>query len=189
MKRILFALVLALAAPAGASTIVAAAGQPFYLVGDVITVSFIGDPEGSGISSCEATVAFDEALAEGLTFHQEPFTTNGNPWIRFRSEVGGGIYPGGFIDIFNQESTLYDQGIGPDGPTTSVITLRAVAPGELVLRLTDASDPPARRTSFFGDITYEPLHIVIVPEPGTAMLLALGLVAMASRCRAPEASA
>jgi hypothetical protein len=122
-------------------------------------------------------------LAEPLTFHQEPFTTHGNPWIRFHSEVGGGLCPGGFIDIFQQEAVDSDHGFGPNGPTKSAITLRSIAPGELVLRLTDASDPPARYTSFFGDITYEPVRILIVPEPSIAALFALGLVAMRMRAQ------
>ena len=68
----------------------------------------------------------------------------------------------------------------PDAPVTSTIVLSAAAPGFVTIDFEGLTGSPTQ-LDFFGLSTGTGTSLVIVPEPGSAALVALGLVALARR--------
>jgi hypothetical protein len=166
---------------ARASTIVGTAERSIVQVGETFAVTFVGDAEGIPSADCWATITFDGLLAEPLSVEETAF-----PGWAAGSGPGHGIYPDwpGIVKIFEQSSMDYVN--PPAGTTTSVVTLRALAPGELVIALRgSAAEVGNFYTEFWNPyLTYEPVRIQIVPEPSIAALFALGLAAIARQRRA-----
>jgi len=167
----IFALVLLLAmsSTAQTATLTITPDKQVYQVGETITLSIVGDPEGTADNAIFGRIRFDGDLADYVSSHQEPLTSFSLPWVL-------GPLTGGedFGDALNQFRAL--EGIPPDGPLIANVTLLATAPGAL-----DYSwqlFPGPFGLDFFGLTDAPGGSVTIVPEPATGALVALGLIAM-----------
>ncbi len=211
MRRIILTIALLLVClPAHAATITITSDQPIYDVGDTITLSVHGDPEGAIGWGVYGGLVWDPALAETLSVTQQPL---GDQWIL----GGGAALPAvaGRATVWNQiheQAFSTDESVGgPGAAVTSTIVLRATAPGPLtfaweeettyravygldaqgqyvLVRLVPVSTNPT--LDFFG-ATSSGYSVSIlgdsavapVPEPSAALIFATSLVVCAIATR------
>jgi hypothetical protein len=171
--RMLVALVPCLlwAAPAPAAVIARVIAPATVGVGaqfDVELRADLGDPVlGWGLD-----LAFDPAVVQRIT----P-TTIGPDWFAVSASDGDGL-----------------AGIAAGGLTgerqLAVLRFQAIALGStsfvLSDTLADLSEGFALDPAGFASVTYQGASVNVVPEPGTALLTALGLLGLAARRRARD---
>jgi len=182
MQRFAIALaaVLAAASSAQAVSVAITADQPSYLPGDTITLSVIVDATGAYDTGIYGQFSYDTAILTGGSVSQNALTSFGGfvPWVL--GPVGCSDEPG-FCSAFNQQVSLtpylVDQ---PAGFVISTITFTAGAVGSTDLVW---STGPPYEFRFFGLTTAPGTTVQVVPEPATAALLALGLVALGAARR------
>jgi hypothetical protein len=174
LRRLVLASLL-LAAPASATTLTVTPDKSTYLVGETITLSVFGDPEGRQALVIVGRLLFPAELASYADSSQSPLTAFGG-WL---SWIQGGLTGGpGFADAFYQIA-----GHSPlpvDGPLTASVILLATSPGSLDFMWLTSGDEQLR---FFGLTTAPGGSVTIVPEPATGLLVTLGLVATALAAR------
>jgi hypothetical protein len=163
---------------AGAATLTITPDLPVYQVGDTITLNVSGDAEGAADNLIYGPLLFDADLANYVSSHQQPLTTN-----RFRWSVGSLSGGGGFAEAFSQTPGLEPD--VPDGPLLASVTLRATAPGILEYSWRTDGDP-GLRLDFFGLTEAPGGSVLIVPELSPGPLLGLGLIAIAMGRRSAQ---
>lgn len=172
------ALVAVLAAPASGATLTVTPDRSTYQVGDTITLDVVGDPEGMLANSVFGFIVFDAEVASYQASHQQPLTEFGRPWT-LGTLTGGVDFAGrGFADVFSQFGGL--GGSRPENELIASVTLMALSEG--VLEFDWGFD-----FQFF-DVPEPPIpSVLIVPEPSTLALAALGMLgtALAWRRRGP----
>jgi hypothetical protein len=171
MRALLLAIsaAVALATAASAATLTITPDRSTYAVGDTITLSVFGDSEGAADSTIYGRILFDGSLATYVSSSQVGLTSFGGalPWVT--ALLSGGD---GFAEAFNQVSTP----IAPaDGPLFATAVLQATEPG--LLRY-DWQVGGAFPVDFFGLTDAPGGSVVIVPEPATRTLVAMGLLAL-----------
>jgi hypothetical protein len=183
MRRTLLALVVALVAAswtaASAATLTVESDKLTYLVGETITLTVFGDDEGVEALFVQGVLLYSGALVDNGTRSQTPL---GPGW-----QVPAGLAEGD--DGFNAYSLafyqhrLFDESDSPNLPgTLSVVTLIAQAIG--VVDVSWDTTEPFDQLAFFGLTSAPGTSFSIVPEPGTAVLLGIGLFYLAVRRRA-----
>jgi hypothetical protein len=167
---------LLLTSAASATTLTVTPDKSTYLVGETITLSVFGDPEGTQTNVILGRLLFPAELASYADSSQEPLTSFGGGLSWFQGTLVGGS---GFAYAFYQ---IGDQSALPvDGPLMASVTLLATAPGSLDYRWESAVGGDQLR--FFGLTTAPGGSVTIVPEPATGLLVAFGLVATALAVR------
>jgi len=135
-----FALGLLFALPASAATISITSDLPSYAVGDTITLTIIGDPQGGAANGVYGQIVYDATIADTLSAVQMPLTSNGAPWI-----VGATTIGDGYATVWNQIGGFEPQ--AADGPSISTIQLHAAYGGTLEIGWGTAR---GLELSFFG---------------------------------------
>ena len=163
---------LLLGGSAGAATLTITPDKSTYLVGETITLSVLGDAEGTSDNGIFGRLLFDGGLASYVDSVQIVLTsaTGGLPWF------AGALFGGdGFAEAFNQAS--FGTPRVPDGPLMATVTLLATAEGTLSYEWqTEGSGE--LRFDFFGLTNAPGGSVTIIPEPATGLLLALGLLGL-----------
>lgn len=167
LRCLLLAGALLLAAgPARAITLSIAPDQATYGVGETVTLSVLLDLEGTPAQVFDGRIEFDAALATGLDV-----TTS------LDEQVGIPPFPDcgpGYCDVFDHSLPAPVFGL-----VTATVTLSADAPGEV-----DVVWNPAP----LGIVGAPGTSFTIVPEPGAAGLVAMGLAGLAGHARRRRAA-
>jgi hypothetical protein len=163
----------AVAAGAHAATLTITSDKSTYQVGESITLTVLGDSGGVPDLAINGRLLFEPELAEHVSASQSQLTSFGSIlWIRTALSHGEG-----FADAFDQ--TVGTTPFTVDQALTSIVVLRAIAPGEL--NFDWAVDFGVDSLGFFGLTNAPGGSVTIVPEPSTGWLLALGLAALCSQ--------
>jgi hypothetical protein len=180
---VLSALLIA-ASAANAATLTVTPDKTSYAVGETITLSIVGDAEGATAIGVQGYLLFDKTLAGFSSMSQQALTSSGGAttWL-----VGGALRSSQSLPqfrpgclVFNQVHPFEGVLVTPDNPLIATLQLQALAPGSLDLSWeTDVRS--GLHLMFFG-LSDAPGASVLIhtPEAGTAALLALGLVQLAS---------
>jgi hypothetical protein len=162
---------LLLASSAGAVTLTLAADRSTYQVGETITLSVVGDAMGASTDVVFGRLLFDGDLADHSGSSQIGLTSNGGaiPWVVLTLFGGDG-----FADAFSQVAGLSP--FIPDQSLSATVLLLAMAPGTLDVQWD--LGPSSSQLRFFGLTNAPGATVTIVPEPTTALLLAVGLLAL-----------
>jgi inner membrane protein involved in colicin E2 resistance len=179
MNRFGFAAVLAIVGLAGlgsdarAASLSISTDQPTYTIGQTVTVTVIGDSQGASDNAIAGTLQYSNTLTDTVGSSQSLLISSGLPWIP------------GILSTSDGSAEVFDQSRGAILPPatvsnqlTSTATLTAMGLGTVTLSWAPGLD-------FFGLSSGPSASFTIVPEPGTALLVGLGLagIALAGRRR------
>lgn len=180
---------------AHAATLSLVLDKTVYAPGETVTIRLIGDSQGAVDHSLfAALIKPDPSVLYDLKLDRfAPPTSDGIPWIQGAqlAPVCGPNPSECFLMNMIHFNPATDSRVGVDSAlepfTYAVLTGTAGAPGVYDLAWTTA---PTRHVDFFGltstagaTFTIGQMTTVLAPEPGTAALLALGLVGLASARR------
>lgn len=170
------------ASAAKAATLTVTPDKTSYEVGETITLSIVGDAEGAAALGIQGYLLFDKTLAGFVSMSQQPLVSGTTTWL-----VGGALrncesspqLRSGCL-LFNQILPIAGATGVPDNLLIATLQLQALAPGVLDFSW-DTDTQSGLHLMFFG-LPDAPGASVLVhsPEPGTGLLLALGLVQLAS---------
>jgi hypothetical protein len=174
MKRIGFALVafFALAgfgAAARAATLLVVTDQLTYTVGQTVTVTVTGDSQGGTDNAINGTLQYSAALTDTVISTQSLLLSSGLPWI-----PGTLTTSDGSAEVFDQSRGGILPPATVSNQLTSTATLTAMGLGTVNLSWAPGLD-------FFGltSASGTSFTVVSAPEPGTGLLIALGLTGVA----------
>ena len=174
MKRLGFAVVLAIVALAGwgsearAASLSIGTDQPTYTIGQTVTVTVTGDSQGGSDNAIAGTLQYSSTLTDTVSSSQSLLISGGLPWLP------------GILSTSDGSSEVFDQSRGGILPAatvsnllTSTLILTATGLGTVTLSWAPGLD-------FFG-LSSGPSasFTVLAPEPGTALLIGLGLAGIA----------
>ncbi len=176
------ALAIALGTPigAGAASLTLESDEATYVVGETIVLTVTGLSEGAVADGLFAQLDYEGALTEGVSGSQIVHTTMNGAMSWF----GGGdigIQGDGTAFVLNQVAPTAPNGPSSTdpAPTIGTATLIAEAVGTVhVSYFVQAGD--ILTLSYFGITSLPGITFLIVPEPVTGALLALGLAAFAA---------
>ena len=185
MKRTLIAMVaaLGLASSASAATLSLDTDAATYNVSDTITVTMtlnIDGTEGAGATSAFAQISWDGVVGVGAANS----TQSGN-----LTSFSGGLNwtAGGGLCVSGSLCTMIDQlqgltSFAPDSPDsiTATLEIHANAIGALNLQVVDGTFNVFGLNSAATQIGANAAAATVVPEPGTAAMVGLGLLGLAS---------
>ena len=177
MKRAVLVAVVAslwLAAGAASAAIVTiSADASVYSVGDIITLTVNTDAQGEILFDAQAWVAYTGPVTS-LTANQ---VAGAGGWIT--GTLSAGVSPG-FRMVLAQI-----HGFGSNSGTTisSVLTFSADAPGTGTFTIGGNPNFPGSPFLFGTATPGASVSVTIVPEPATATLLGVGLMAFAAAAR------
>lgn len=185
---------LASGSAAHAATLSLVLDKTVYAPGETVTIRLIGDSQGGTDHSLFASlIKPDPSVLLDLKLERfAPPTSDGFPWIQgaqLQPPCGPNPSECTLINMIHFNGLNSDVGVDPalEPFTYAVLTGTAGLPGEYNLAWTTA---PTRHVDFFGltstagaTFTIGQMTTVLAPEPGTAALLALGLVGLASARR------
>ena len=142
-----------------------------YSVGEEITLSVFGDPQGASGFSAFGRLQYDPSLARFVGASQSPLTSFAVPWTLCVLENGPG-----FVDAFCQIRGVSPQPV--DNALASTLVLQATNTGMLTLAWLEDMSPFS--LEFFGIADPQGATLTIVPQPSTGALLSLGLAITAA---------
>ena len=173
--------VLGLASAVQAATLSVVADQASYSPGDTITLTVTGDSQGATATGIFGRLLFSSAGAispAGATPTQTTLLALGSiPWLAGVTSCSSST-----CDMFNQ--------VGAFGATPApasnllVATVSFLAgPGLGIVNVTWETNPGTGFALDFFGLTNAPGTSFVIPEPATALLLGLGLAALATARR------
>ena len=181
MPRSIFVLLasLATASAANAVSVAIVADQVSYLPGQTVTLTVIADPTGGVDDAVYGRIEYDASILLGGAVDQNALTSFGGTfvWLENALQCGGGTCEA-FSQIGPIAQVAADQSAGFVLSTIS-FTAGAVGSTDIVWSTGGPFDPFP--FDFFGLTDAAGVTVNVVPEPATAALLALGLVALGVR--------
>jgi PEP-CTERM motif-containing protein len=180
LRVLLFAALLA--SPVGAATLSISSDKLTYNVGETMTLTVFGDDEGAIAYSIYGKLLYSGALVDNGPNNGTQFQTLLGPgWTKnVLLATDDGVDAS--IDAFGQISLPAQSADNLPG-LLSTVTLIATAPGAVDVSWDDSAVHPGFGLQFFGLTSAPGTSFTIVPEPTTAALLGLGLLALAIRRR------
>ena len=177
MKTLLvsFMCVTAIASAAHGVSLAVSSDKLTYNVGETITLTVSGDDAGVTAYGIHGRLIYDGSLVD----HGSRTQNRAGPvgvWVVGPLNAVDTNGPGSFSDAMNQSAAAGTDAANYPG-VVSVVTLIAQAVG-LVDVQWGTTDP--NQLYFFGVTSAPGTSFTIVPEPASAALLALGLVALAA---------
>lgn len=159
----------ALAGSAGAATLGITTDKPTYLIGETVTVTVTGDSQGASDNAIFGELVYSGTLTDTVGASQTAHISLALPWTTNALATGEGA------------SEVFDQTRGLLGASTvqnllsATLTLTAVGLGTVNL------DWNTGTLDYFGiaSASAPGTSFEIVPEPGTALLVVLGLLGLA----------
>ncbi len=137
MKAFLGLSILFLATAVQAATIAITSDRSDYAVGDTITLTITGDPQGGSGYGALGLITYDSILADTLAATQTPLSGAGGEWIVGDLDTGDG-----FSVVWNQIAGL--EPLAADGLSVTTVQLVAQYGGTLSIDWSDDS------LDFFG---------------------------------------
>jgi hypothetical protein len=182
-----------LVATADAATLSISPDKTTYLVGERITLRVIGDDEGAVSDGIYGRLEFDGSLVDFGGPGQTRLIGASEPWnlliLRWGEDIvildPDGQPVGGpteaIAEAFHQRPAIAeDTAINLPGVLSTVI-LSAQAAGIVNVNWHIAADPLG--LNFFGLTSAPGTSFTISPEPGTGLLVIVGLIGLAGRRR------
>ena len=185
MRILLCVAVLAFASTASGASLSVSSDKYTYLYGETVTLTIIGDPGGATSYGIQGRLDYSGAQVDNGTRSQITLTGPYGKW------VAGALYANddgvnAYSFAFNQTSSIEQTSTNLPG-VLSTVTLIATGLGLVQVNWHTALD--GEQLDFFG-LTNAPGTTfcipgdgdpcALIPEPGTAGLLGLGLVALAA---------
>jgi PEP-CTERM motif. len=183
MMRLLFiAVLLSIANLASAATLTLYSNKLTYHVGETITLTVLGNPQGATSYAAFGVLRYNGALVDNGTRTQPTLSGPSGPWVKNPlNNVDTNANDGGSFSYAFAQITLNAQ-TATNIPATplSTVTLIAKALGIVTVDWDTAGGPT--QLDFFG-LTNAPgtsFYIIATeePEPATGSLLGLGLVVL-----------
>jgi len=170
---IVLATVLAMTSGAQAVSVELVADQTVYLPGQMVTIQVVVDATGASDSVVFGTVEYDPLILLDGIADQETLTSFDGHLVWWPETPPVPCRGDGFCDAFFQVASESEFPVdqGP-GFVISTMTFTAGALGATNMEW------PEEGLRFFGVSSAPGITITVVPEPATAALCALGLVAL-----------
>jgi hypothetical protein len=156
----------------------------WYAPGQTITITLVGDSQGATDNTLFAAIPvdFDVLVDPHVERFMPPPQAGKDPWLVGASAPGAAVcpYQANRCMLLNAIYPVVGQVAGVDPAnepfTYAVFTATAGLPG--VYDIDFVVTPTTQRVDFFGLTSAPGITITIVPEPGTAGLLAVGLLGL-----------
>ena len=180
MKHWWFTVVLiSVASTASAVTLSVQSDKLTYGIGETITLTVTGDPGGATTYGVLGVLRYNGALVDNGTRTQTTLSGPLGPWLKLPlNNVDTNANDGGsFSYAFIQNTGSPQTATNIPASTLATVTLIAQATG-LVDVDWDTLAGSASELDFFGLTDAPGTSFTIVPEPGMAALLGLGLLAL-----------
>jgi len=194
MRRLVASLLVSLLAVsvASAATLSVTSDKLTYVIGETITLTVIGDPQGATSYGVFGELRYNGALVNSGTRTQPTLIGPLGPWIKAPLNTRDtNLDDGGsFSDAFSQIAADAQTATNIPGTTLSTVTLIATAIGLLEVNWHTAFD--GSQLDFFGltsapgisvCITAEGFPSCAVPEPSTGLLVIAGLIGFGAHRR------
>lgn len=186
---------LAIAVRADAATLTVTTDKPFYAPGETVTITTVGNSGGATDVYMFGALEFDPAALLSPASITLPIETGTSAsWISGILGCAAPV-PAGSCWILNHIHFPPDPPLGMDPieQTLATITATAGAPG---LYSIEWSDAPGLELYFFGltggpgaKLVISNTTFQVTPEPRTALLIGLGLIALGTSARRFRVSA
>jgi hypothetical protein len=170
--------VCAMATAANAASLAVSPDKLTYNIGETITLTVTGDDGGASTYGIFGRLDYSGALVDNGTRSQMTLTGNNGNWIKGTlSASDNGVNASS--EVFNQIAPPFDADTATNLPgTLATVTLIAMNLG--LVNVTWHTVLDGFHLSFFGLTDAPGTSFTIVPEPATAVLLGLGLLALAT---------
>ena len=184
--------ILSIAQAAGAASLSVVPDKITYNVGETITLVVTGDDAGATAYGVFGRLEYSAPLVKNATSSQKTLKGAYGSWISGTLPFSDG--PSAYTTAFNQIAPPFNQDTAQNLPgTLATITLIANAAG-VVNASWNTNASSGFQLDFFGLTSAPGTSFTIlqiygdgyIPEPGTAALLGLGLIGLASRRRRPH---
>jgi opacity protein-like surface antigen len=189
MRRVLFAALCAaaLASPAHAATLTIVSDKSAYAFGETITLTITGDAAGATAYGIFGELIYSGAQVDNGTRTQTQLVGQYGKWTTgVLNQFDDGINAASYA--FSQISGTYAQTANNLPGTLAIVTLINGSTGGVLNVAWDTTNPnPALRLDFFGLTSAPGTSFYLGPEPGTAGLLGLGLLALGAARRHRDA--
>jgi hypothetical protein len=165
-SRLVAALIIAVGSAANAATLVVVPDQSTYVVGETVTLTITGDPQGAQDDAIFGRLEYDPSSTSTLGSSQTRHTSGGGASSAILGIVSFGD---GFVDVFNQ-IVGFEGPLGVDQVQVAEATLVADAIGAVEVYW---SNDVGYELHFFG-LTSSTVPLLatsfdVVPEPAHAL--------------------
>jgi hypothetical protein len=179
LQRSICVLILVIPGFANAASLSTVSDKTTYNVGETITLTVTADDQGATTYGIFGSLLYNGALVSNGTRSQTRLVGPLGNWILgVLNQADSGGPTGTYSWAFNQIAGFYAQTATNLPGTLSIVTLIAQAVGTVNVSWDSTGGP--NTLAFFGLTNAPGTSFTIVPEPGVAALLGLGLLGLAS---------